>query len=146
MKILIIILFVFGFAFNTLPQSTTKQAKIRQLLELTGSAKLGVQVAESVFKNFKAAHPEVNEQFWSQILKKINTESLIDLILPIYEKHFTEEDIDQMIVFYNSPVGKKFISCMPQITQEAMTAGMQWGQQLGEQVTRELEEMQNRRN
>ena len=55
----------------------------------------------------------------------------IDLIIPVYAKHFTNEELDGLIAFYESPVGAKTVRVMPQITREAMQIGQAWGQSLG---------------
>ena len=61
-------------------------------------------------------------------------------MVPIYDKYYTEEEINQIIAFYNSPVGKKMISTMPLVMQESMAAGQAWGKQLAAKVAQELKE------
>ena len=41
------------------------------------------------------------------------SKEMADIIVPIYDKHFTESDIDGLIAFYRTPVGKKFIKELP---------------------------------
>ena len=55
----------------------------------------------------------------------------VDLIVPVYAKHFTNDELDALIAFYQTPVGRKTVSVMPQVTQEAMQIGQRWGQSLG---------------
>jgi hypothetical protein len=62
------------------------------------------------------------------------------MVIPIYEKYYTETDINQLITFYNSPIGKKMIATMPQIMQESMTAGQSWGKQIRQRVLAQLKE------
>ena len=38
--------------------------------------------------------------------------------LNLYDKYFTREEIDDMIAFYKSPVGRKYVSMKPEITKE----------------------------
>jgi hypothetical protein len=42
----------------------------------------------------------------------------LELMVPVYQVHFTRTDVDQMITFYSSPVGQKFVNEQPLITQE----------------------------
>jgi hypothetical protein len=60
--------------------------------------------------------------------------------VPIYDKYYTETDIDQLIEFYKSPVGKKMIEVQPQLTQESMLAGQTWGRQIAEKVMHRMKE------
>jgi hypothetical protein len=139
MKRIVLVLLICGIQFSIYSQTESKDEKIRTLLELTGSAKLGVQIAKTLIPSFQKAYPDVNLSFWDEVEKDINSDSLINLIIPIYSKYYTEDDIDQLITFYKSPIGKKVTESLPQITQESMLAGQNWGRQIGEQVVLKLQ-------
>jgi uncharacterized protein len=38
--------------------------------------------------------------------------------LNLYDKYYTQQDIDAMIVFYKSPAGRKYVRTTPEITKE----------------------------
>lgn len=44
------------------------------------------------------------------------------LQLQLYSQHLTQEEVDGMIIFYQSPVGKSMVTKMPQILQGLMAA------------------------
>ena len=51
---------------------------------------------------------------------EIQFKDLVETVyLPIYRKHFTEQEIIELIQFYNSPVGKKLSALSPAIMQES---------------------------
>ena|SRR5437763_1192069 len=120
--------------------AAAKRQDIRKLLEVTGSAKLGQQVLAQMLGSFKSTNAKVPEEFWDQILKEFDSGSLIDLVVPIYEKHLTHEDIKGMLAFYESPLGRKLIEVTPAITQESMTAGQQWGLEIAKRIQKRLED------
>lgn len=124
-------------------QSTSKSQKINQLLELTGSGKMGIQVMNQMMNSFRNSYSKVNEEFWEDFKKEVKAEDLTNMIIPIYDKHYTESDIDQLIAFYNSPIGKKMISTMPQVMQESMIAGQAWGKQISEKIQAKIKEKDN---
>jgi uncharacterized protein len=62
------------------------------------------------------------------------------MIIPNYDKYYTMEEINKMIEFYQTPLGKKVISTMPQIMQESVQAGQSWGKEVGEKVYNSLKE------
>jgi hypothetical protein len=117
---------------------SVKLNHVRQLVDLMGSGRLGVQAIGSILDEYKKAMPNVPPEFWDELMKEIKPDELVDLIIPIYAKYFTDDDILQMSIFYNSPVGKKVIKTLPVITQEGMNVGKQWGQQLVERVQEKL--------
>lgn len=50
-------------------------------------------------------------------------DEMIDALIPIYQRHLTKTDVEEMIRFYSSPVGQKLLREQPQILQESMQAG-----------------------
>jgi hypothetical protein len=58
------------------------------------------------------------------MLKTIPLDEMIDLMIPVYQKHLTKADVDAMVAFYSTPTGQKLIRDMPAIMQEAMQAYM----------------------
>jgi hypothetical protein len=120
--------------------SAAKRQDIRKLLEVTGSAKLGQQVLAQMMQTFKSTNPKVPEEFWDQVMKEFDSGTMIDLVVPVYEKHLTHEDVKGMLAFYESPLGQKLIAVTPAITQESMQAGQQWGMEIARRVQKRLEE------
>ena len=56
--------------------------------------------------------------------------SLIEMLVPIYKKHFTDQDLKDAIDLFKTPIGKKISEKSPIIAQESMQASMQWGMEL----------------
>lgn len=117
---------------------TEIQKDIRELLVLTGSGELGVQVMSQMIAYFKESYQAAPVEFWDQFMDEVQADDLINLILPIYEKHYTHQNIKDLIAFYKTPIGKKSIEVLPSITQESMTVGQQWGAELGENIVNKL--------
>lgn len=138
MKNIIIAILLSVITLKGFLQSNNKTENIRKLLELTGAGKLGIQMMNQFFSSFKTTYSSVPEEFWSEFKKEVNADALIDLIIPIYDKYFTEEDLNQLIQFYNSPIGKKVIESQPLILQESMLAGQAWGSELSKKVVGNL--------
>ena len=39
----------------------------------------------------------------------------MNLLVPIYDKHWTDEDVKGLILFYETPLGQKMITVLPQV-------------------------------
>jgi hypothetical protein len=50
---------------------------------------------------------------------------LLDAMVPIYRRHLTKSDVDEMIRFFAGPVGQKLLREQSQMFQEGMRAGME---------------------
>lgn len=71
-------------------------------------------------------------------MAEIKPEGFIDLVAPVYAKHFEEAELDALIEFYASPVGKKTIEKLPLITAESMAAGQVWGESIAKRAIEKL--------
>lgn len=122
-----------------------KEKAIRQLLEVTGASRLSQQMMDQMLASFQQNDPSIPQEFWTGFRKKMKVEELIDLLIPIYDRHFTREDIDGLLAFYHSPLGKKLIATLPQVSQESMAVGQEWGKRKAQEVMRELEKRNNKK-
>jgi hypothetical protein len=120
--------------------ATEKRAEIEKLLRLTGTERLMGQMANQLIASFKVQMPQVPETFWTKFQQKMNTREMIDLIIPVYDKYYTLEDLKAVNAFYETPAGQKVLSTLPQLMQETMRIGQEWGQKMGKQAAEEAEQ------
>ena len=142
MKKLLFLVFIVALSSTSFAQTNTspKTEKIKKLLVVSGTGELGIQAMKNMVTMFRQSYGNVNEEFWNEFMKEASADELIELMIPIYDKYYTEEDITQLIAFYQSPLGKKMVQVLPGINQESMAAGQEWGKKLGEKVVNRLKE------
>jgi hypothetical protein len=92
----------------------------------------------AMIEQFKGIIPEAPDEYWDLVLKEFSGGELVQLIIPIYDRHFSHEEIKDIIKFYETPTGKKMVEKLPLITQESMNAGQQWGMEIGEIIQNKL--------
>lgn len=136
MKKIFITLLLAAFTFSF---AQTKREKIENLLELTGSGKIGVQLASQMVEQFKMSYPQVPDEYWQKMIQEMRPEDLVNLIVPIYDKHFSEAEIDAITVFYKSPSGQKMLAKMPDVIAESQAAGAEWGRKIADKVIADIE-------
>jgi len=120
--------------------SPEKEKSIRQLLDVMGTTKLTQQMTTQMMAMLKQSQPGVPEELWSRFEKKLDAREVIDLVIPVYDKHFSKEDIDGLTAFYESPLGQKVVRTLPQVSQESMEIGQAWGRRKAEEVLQELQQ------
>ncbi len=140
----VVALFCAVFVLTTVgaqsPGEKHDPARTRKLLELSGAGEMGKMVSDQLIGQLSQTMPDVPQEFWDEFRKEVKPETLTELIIPVYERHFTPPDIDQLIAFYESPIGRKLVEKQPALVQDAMQVGQRWGQDLGMQVARRLQE------
>ena len=107
---------------------------MRYLIELSGEADMGVMVFENMMMSFRDIFPDVPGEFWDRVVDAVERDDLMDILVPIYRKHFTAEDVAGLIRFYESPLGRKLIERQPDMTRESMVAGEEWGETIAWKV------------
>lgn len=96
----------------------------------------------AIFKPENAPPPEraKMERFIHEFAKEFSAEvkgkraELTDLIVAICVKYYTPEDIQALLKFYETPVGKKMAAVSGKAAIESMQAGQSWGQVIGQKV------------
>ncbi|MGK5092721.1 DUF2059 domain-containing protein [Deltaproteobacteria bacterium TL4] len=118
----------------------SKQADIELLMKITGATRLGNQVVDQVLSQLEEMLPKVPKTFWKEARLEAAPEKLISLIVPVYDKHLTHEEIKGLIQFYTSPLGQKFVSVVPKISDESIAMSQEWGGKLTLELAKKLEQ------
>ena len=125
-----------------------KEDDIRRLLQITGAGALAGQTMDEMEKSMRplianALPPgdyrdQLVELFFQKFREKRDPEKLAELIVPVYEKYYSDEEVNALIQFYQTPLGQKMLTVLPKVAAESQAAGAQWGQQLGRETMMEV--------
>jgi hypothetical protein len=108
-------------------QLATRQVRafVSQQMKNTGQP----DAPEAVYSRFE-------EEFAREMRNRKQT--LIEALYPVYRKHFSEEELLQLIEFYRSPLGRKLSARSPLLMQEAMQTGAQWGDRNSTEIVQQV--------
>jgi hypothetical protein len=67
-------------------------------------------------------------------------DEMVEAMVPIYRRHLSRTDVDEVIRFYSSAVGQKLLREQPQMIQEGMQAGMEIQQKRMDQMMAKIRE------
>jgi hypothetical protein len=117
-----------------------KAAAIRRLLQVTQATELMVTSIETSMPAQRAANPAIPDVFWDEFAERLrqDVDRFIELLVPLYDKYLTLEEIQQLIAFYETPLGQRLVEVQPTLAAESMLAGQQWGARLGMEVAADL--------
>ena len=115
------------------------EQQVRQLMDAVGMGRMLSQMNSQMAGVMQNALPCVPASYWQGFVDANATNQLIGRMVPVYQKHFTAEDIDGLLKFYRSPLGQKVITQMPATMAEGMQIGKQWGQERGQQMISQLQ-------
>ena len=128
-------------------QSSSYSQKIEKLLLMVHTDKTldqvfhkmkDIQTQQLKNINLSQAQQGVMKDYYTKLYDLLGTElswnKIKSFYIKLYADNFTEKDIDQLIKFYNSPVGKKYISKMPILLDKGMQLGQERVQKLVPQI------------
>jgi len=124
-----------------------KLALSEQLLDLAGSkAMIGQildQVAPGLTQLIEQANPgkeaEVEDVMTHYVMPKMK-DSLPEAMhecAAIYARHFSTDELSQLVAFYQSPIGRKLVQEQPQMGQELAGVGAAWARAAAVQAVRD---------
>ena len=107
--------------------SQSKQDSIRELFRVMKNDSVTKKVFESLIipmmekkqgmDSAKIAESKKKMEKELQMYKLLKSKLRDEMVLQ-YDKHFTQEEINELIIFYKSPVGQKYTTVRPEITKE----------------------------
>ena len=137
---------LFAIFFLLLPTSALaesadpeKTAAIHRLLEVTGAIAMGSQMVDQLLAIQAQAQPAIPAQVWADIREEIDFSEFEPAMVHIYDKHFSTAEIEGLLAFYESDIGRRFIEKQPAIVQDSMAAGQAWAIGIQEKLRTKLE-------
>jgi uncharacterized protein len=125
-----------------------KEARIRELMDLTGAKNLGQELIQAGMDQFRSSvqdsqpdNPRAKQfvdAFVSRFQKHFDPTSLTERIVPIYDKYLTNDDLKGLIDYYHSPLGQRMLKSLPELTRESQAVGFAMGQKAAQETMDEL--------
>ena len=109
----------------TIAQDASLKADVLKLISISG-ADAQIKIVKPQILNMV---PENKKENFSKEFDA-SIPSLLDKMANIYMEIYSHNDIKAMIVFYESPVGKKMSEKADELGQKTMQVGQEWSQEL----------------
>jgi hypothetical protein len=96
-------------------------------------------VMQQAYTNFVQQNPDLQKPL-VETMQALQPEfmkqqaEVTDLMAKAYASHFTEAELKEIMAFYGTPTGKKFVGEMPKVMQESLAAAREWGSKFSDQV------------
>ena len=137
-KLFIITMLVFTINITVFSAETPKQKKIKELFQVMDIQAATNEMSEMILNDTDSMKLSKNQKAAMQ--KEM--QSMMDYVLnkqaELYDRHFTEQEIVDLLKFYNTSTGKKMIEKTPTILEESMEIGRKWGIELAQKIEKEI--------
>ncbi|MCH4823751.1 DUF2059 domain-containing protein [Gramella lutea] len=105
-------------------EANSIEAKAVKLIELTAGQQFEIMTEPIV-----EMVPEENREAFKKELAE-SRGGLYKKLASVYIENFTEQELDEILAFYATPIGEKMIKVTPELTKKGMEIGQAWGAEL----------------
>ena len=118
-----------------------KEQVIRQILDGTKAAEVMIVAMEASLPAQRASNPNIPAVFWDRFAARAHDQrgAFLDSLVPIYDRLFTAGELKELLRFYKTPFGQRFIAISPDLARESIAAGQRWGFIIGQEVGAQLQ-------
>jgi len=99
-----------------------KRALILKFIDVFGTRQALINNFEAMLKQIAKEKPEEAQK----IRDRIKVDEIIELLLPIYDRNFSKEDLKAFIAFYGSDEGQKLITTIPKLMKESVLESVKY--------------------
>lgn len=136
---------------KALPPDAATPEQLKKLFDVIGMQKQMQSLMNSLADNMQQIMPSANlsdkqkadmaklqAELFGKIMSPEFVNTYLSMMIPVYQAHFNKSDVDQIIAFYSSPAGQKFVNEQPLIVQEIFPKVMPMMQQHMQDVMKEM--------
>ncbi len=116
----------------------TKAALIRQVIDATGATRNAQENVDQMIDMLRKASPDTPELLWVRLREKVDPREIFDIVVAVYDRHYSLEEIRGLLAFYESPAGKVFLREMPKANQEVEQEIEAWSGRVATELIQEL--------
>jgi hypothetical protein len=119
---------------------SVKLRLIRQLLAKVRVTDQALQAMEQQIPAQRAVNPRVPPEFWDRFLEQARARrgELEEGYAALYDRHFSVAEIRELLAFYDTPIGRRFLEVQPVLMREGIALGQEWGSRIGAEVGRTM--------
>ncbi len=143
-KNFITIALILTVSFTAIGQVDKEYSKsLKKMFEVSGAEESYQVAIQQIFAMYREEYSNVGSDIWEDLEKEFSNTSLdklTEMLVPVYSKYLTLEDLQELIEFYETPIGKKLVYSTPLILKESMQIGKQWGIKIGEDFEKKMKE------
>ena len=131
------------------PPTAAALASANEIAKLTGATALFNPLIAGVVEQSKILFLQQNPGLagdLNEIAAKMRADlaprmnELTGEVAKIYADHFTEQELKDLVVFYNSPVGKKMVAEQSIVVNASLKFAQDWANKLSDEVTGKMRE------
>lgn len=145
-----LILALAAFAAPAFAQSSPSAGSVqlaREVVISSGATRAFEGVVPSILQQSLNVFVQQNPDLQKVLLEAMKTigpgfekrtSEIIDIIATVYATRFTPAELKELLTFYQSVVGKKFVTLLPNVLEESFVKTQEWGGKISEEIVQAM--------
>lgn len=127
---------------DTTAASAARLATAHRVLDASGAIETMVAAMRANLPAQRMASPQIPAEFWTRFEARISQDApqLVDSIAVLYARRFTQDELESLLRFYQSPVGRRLRELQPSLVIESAAIGQRWGMRIGAEIGASLQQ------
>jgi hypothetical protein len=124
------------------PAGSARLATARRVLEASGATEMMIAaIRANLPAQRAAASPQIPAEFWTRFERAITERApeFVDSVAALYAQRLTQEELDDLLRFYQSPIGRRMRELQPALLTESSAIGQRWGMRIGAEIGASLQ-------
>jgi hypothetical protein len=124
-----------GVSTTSAPTHPATPEQIREYFKLVRLDKTVHTLMEQMLQAMQTTSaPYFPQSLWEDMSKTFSDYDLLADMIPIYQKHISQEDMSSILMFYRTDAGQRLLAAQPIMTAEAQGIFSAIGGKLGQEV------------
>ena len=115
-----------------------KEKLIRSVLARTKEVEMAQERMLQALAGMKQLMTRVPEKYWEKYRNFISPEDLQNRLVQVYDKHYTKEELKELLRFYDSPLGKKISDEAVPILRDSMQIAQEMSRRAATALSEEM--------
>ncbi|HEV7670449.1 MAG TPA: DUF2059 domain-containing protein [Thermoanaerobaculia bacterium] len=91
----------------------TKESLIRQVIAEAGTTLHAEENIARMIATLAQASPETPDLLWQRLRDNVAPRAIFDIVIALYDRHYSLEEIQGLLYFYRSPAGQEYLGELP---------------------------------
>ena len=119
-------------------QAQSKDMDIRKLVDLLKVEESVELMLDQSIVVLKQQYPKIPVSYWSELKRKIDYSQFTEMVIPVYNKTFSHQEVKDLIQFFSTPVGRKYVRELPAINTAIYNVSHEYGRALSQQIVQQM--------
>ncbi len=112
--------------------------KAIELMKVLGVDEAAITKVKLNVKFMKESNPNIPAEYFDRFMKEVTKEKILEIYAPVYSHYYSAKDMEELLRFFATPIGKKYVAHTSTIITEASKEAEKWSREISQKVAKDM--------